>query len=289
MGRKKRWTVNEMKKYGDFCGFDLLQAMIDELKVGMQGYYNNSTVIRDGKDLEEFRALIATAFETGARIGEAVGKGWANSEKNSIEQRKVEGLLSENFTVNIDEIIVKFQIEKRYDAKGKTTKYKATDESEMRWEKESDAIASGHPYEPYEGWETKQEYDVRKISIPRQEPLNDIMIDYVERNDGRLFNRKNERFDTYYNMFYRALKEAHRRAVEDRGYSDVADPGEFPPHRLRAEKATMMATRYKLRDNQIDEWFSWESGQSSVYTTLQAVTFDEMSDAAKKLWSSRVP
>jgi integrase len=279
-----RWTVNQMKKYGDFCGFDLLKSMINEFEVGMQGFYNNSKVIRDMNELEEFRALTATAFETGARIGEVIGKGWANSENNDISERKIEGLMSDNFTVTADEIVVKFQIEKRYKTKEKVTKYKATDDSEMRWDSEEKAEKSDHPYEPYSGWKTEQEYDVRKIAIPINEPLNDIMLDWVDRVDGRLFNRREEKFNSYYNRFYRALKEVHRRAVMDQGYSDSAPPGEFPPHRLRAEKATMMATRYKLRDNQIDEWFAWESGQSSVYTTLQAVTFEEMSEAAKKIW-----
>lgn len=273
-----------MKEYGDFCGFDLLQAMIDEFKVGMKGYYNNSRVVRDEPELEEFQALTATCFETGARIGEVVGKGRVSPEKNQIEERKIEGLQSDNFTITADEIITKFQIEKRYKTKRKVTKYKATDDSEMRWKSEEKAESSEHPFEPYTGWETEQDYDVRKISIPIDEPLNDPMIEWMKENEDKLFNKPNERFDSYYNRYYRALREVHKRAILNKNFSDVAEGGEFPPHRLRAEKATMMATRYKLRDNQIDEWFSWESGQSSVYTTLQAVTFEEMNKAAKDIW-----
>lgn len=285
MTEEKRWTVEKMKKYGDFCGFNLLKAMISEFEVDMKGYYNISRVIRNQREKEEFQALTATVFETGARIGEAVGKvGYPNPSKNQIEQREIEGLRSENFSLTTDEVKVRFQIEKRYKTSKKTTKYKATDESKMRWDTEEKAMKSDHTYEPYSGWVTEQEYDIRKISIPINEPLNDIMIDWVERSDGQLFNKTGEKFNSYYNRYYRALKEVHRRATENQGYNDNAPPGEFPPHRLRAEKATMMATRYKLRDNQIDEWFSWESGQSSVYTTLQAVTFKEMKEAAEKIW-----
>lgn len=242
-----------MKRYRKFCGWDTLLKLIEQVQIGMKGYARQ-ILIHNERELQQGRALIATIFETGARIGEVIGG------------PNIEGLHVKDFHRITDrEVNVIFTIEKRYRKIRKVIKYRATDGTRLRWRTEEEAKKSGHPYEPYEGYETKRVIEIRNIVFPRKEPLVPIMLGWVERirrekgKDGKLF-------DFTYNRAYNIIKKAGEAIGED-----------FPPHRLRAERATQLAVEYDFDDSELTEWFEWKNAKEAHnYTVLAPKIHEKM-------------
>ena len=243
---KPRWTIKLMKVYRQFCGWDTLLDLIGMVRVGLKGW-NGETLIHDEVEENEGRALIATTFETGARIQEAL-------------QMRVR-----DFRFEEDRVYAIFNIVKRYRKERRVIKYRATDGTKLRWDTEEEAKASGHPYEPYEGYTTRKEIEIRNIAFPRREPLVPIMekwIKFVSETKGEnayLFNIN-------YNKAYRII----RRAGEEMGQ-------EWTPHRLRAERATQLAIEYEFSDHELTEWFAWRNpAVAHDYTTLAPKIIEKM-------------
>lgn len=255
----KRWTIDKMKEYRKFCGWDFLERLIDHIDYDLRGP-SKETLVHDEEEQKELRALTAITFETGARIGEAIG---------SDEHHHIPGMAKEDFDLSRKEYVTAiFEIEKSYKKVENATKFKATDETKLRWSSEEEAKRSGHPYEAYEGFTTERDMAVRHVAIPKSEPLVGIMVDWIqESNEGKLF-------DVKYNKYYRTITSAGKKLGT-----------EFPPHRLRAERATQLATEYKLSDHKLTEWFAWRDPRMARdYTSLAEVTAEEMLEGAKEMF-----
>jgi len=252
---KRRWTVKMMKVYRRFCGWDTLKALIDAVEVGLRGPVGE-ILIHDEVEMREARAMIATIFETGARVCEVIGQ-----EKPD----GIEGLKCNDISVVGNRVNVVFNIEKRYRKKKKVIKYRATDGTKLRWASEEEAKRSGHPYEPYEGYVSEREIEIRNIVFPKWEPLVPIMLDWVE--EVRRVDMENAKlFNISYNRAYRIIKKAGERIGED-----------FPPHRLRAERATQLVLEYGFDDHELTEWFMWKSPViAHDYTTLAPKIVEKM-------------
>jgi len=252
---KKRWTVKMMKVYRKFCGWDTLKDLINAVEIGLRGY-SREILIHDEVERKEARAMIATVFETGARICEVIGQNKPGG---------IEGLKCNDISVIGDRVNVIFNIEKRYVKKQKVIKYRAIDGTKLRWLTEEDARKSGHPYEPYEGFISEREVEIRNIVFPKWEPLVPIMLDWVE--EVRRVDGENAKlFSITYNKAYRIIKRAGERIGED-----------FPPHRLRAERATQLVLEYGFDDHELTEWFMWKSPViAHDYTTLAPKIVEKM-------------
>ena len=244
---KKRWTVAMMKVYRRFCGWDTLLRLVMAVDFDLRGP-SGERLIRDEVERDMGRALIAAVFLCGARIGEGLG------------------LRAGDVNVLGDRVQVVFNVEKRYRLmKLKVVKFKAVDETKLRWSSEEEAKQSGHPYEPYQGFLTEKVVEIRNIVFPRREPLTPFMLSWVERvkvekgGDAKLFSFS-------YNKAYRIIRKAGEKIGED-----------FPPHRLRAERATQLVLEYGFNDFELTEWFNWKSPVvAQNYTTLAPRIIEKM-------------
>jgi len=252
---KRRWTVEMMKVYRKFCGWDVLERLIAVVRVGVRGP-SGEILVRDEREKEGAGAMIATLFETGARISEVIGQDRDDG---------IPGLRPRDFSVRGDRVNVIFEIGKRYRKKAGVTKYRAIDGSKMRWETEEDARKSSHAYEPYQGYMTERRIELRNLVLPKWEPLVPSMLGWVERikeeagEDAKLFSFG-------YNKAYRIIKKAGEKIGED-----------FPPHRLRAERATQLVLEYGFTDHELTDWFMWESPKvAHDYTTLAPKIMEKM-------------
>jgi len=252
---KKRWTVEMMKVYRKFCGWDTLKKLIQAIDYDLRGP-SGEILVHNDLERDEARAMIATTFETGARICEVIGQD---------KRGGLEGLRCSDITVSGDKVNVIFNLEKQYRKKMKVTKYRATDGTKMRWVSEEEAKRSGHPHEPYEGYLTERQVEIRNITFPKYEPLVSMMLDWVE----KVKNEKGENaklFNLTYNRAYRIIKKAGEKIGED-----------FPPHRLRAERATQLVLEYDFDDHDLTEWFVWKSpAVAHDYTTLAPKIMEKM-------------
>jgi hypothetical protein len=242
-----------MKVYRKFCGWDLLERLIEAVDFDLHGPCGE-VLVHDEREKEEARAMIATTFECGARICEVIG-----------QPGGFEGLRCSDITVSGDRVNVIFNVEKRYRKKLKVIKFRATDGTKMRWDSEEEARKSKHPYESYEGYVTERKIEIRNIVFPKREPLVPVMLTWVERvrrekgENAKLFNIS-------YNKAYRIIKKAGEKIGED-----------FPPHRLRAERATQLVLEYGFNDFELTEWFLWKSpAVAHDYTTLAPKIMEKM-------------
>jgi len=253
--RKRRWTIEMMKVYRKFCGWDTLRRLIDAADIGLRGP-SGEILIHDEWERDQARGLIATVFETGARISEIIGQ----SKPGGLS-----GLRCRDVMVRGDAVNVIFMIAKRYRKKKKVIKYRAIDGSRLRFRTEEEAISSGHQYEPYEGYETERVIEVRNIVFPIRESLVPIMLHWVNIVREKL-GEDSKLFDLKYNKAYRIIRKAGEKIGED-----------FPPHRLRAERATQLVLEYGLDDHELTEWFQWKSPViAHSYTTLAPKIVDKM-------------
>jgi hypothetical protein len=249
---KRRWTVGMMKVYRRFCGWETLLRLVDAVDFDLRGF-SGERLIHDEVERDMARALIATVFECGARICEVIGGS------------SVPGLRAGDVTVLGDRVQVVFNIEKRYRKRQKVTKFRAIDGSRLRWTSREEAEKSGRPYEPYVGYLTDRVVEIRNIVFPKWEPLAPIMLGWMERVkadkglEAKLFNIS-------YNKAYRIIRRAGEKIGED-----------FPPHRLRAERATQLVLEYGFNDFELTEWFMWKSSEiARNYTTLAPRIIEKM-------------
>jgi len=259
---KKKWTISKMKIYRDFCGWETLLELIDAIDIGLKGL-SGEYLIKDEIDRLQGRALIATIFETGARISEVIG------------QNKPEGLIGlRTNDIRVGDVLINviLQLAKRYRKIMKVKKYRAIDGTKLRWGKIEDAIDSGHPFEEYEGFETERVIDIRNIVFPRNEPLVPYMLDWLDFCNKK---RRKKLFNLSYQKAYRMVRMAGEQIGE-----------EFTPHRLRAERATQLVLKYGFNDGELTDWFSWKSPEMAHdYTTLAPKVVEKMEVVAKrKLW-----
>jgi len=166
-------------------------------------------------------------------------------------------LTTEDIKVSEGTVNAMFMIEKRYKKVKKVTKFRATDGVKLRWRTREEAMLSGHTFEEYEGYETKPNPDLRNVVFPLSEPLAPAVVDWrdfvfeTHGEGARLFNLK-------YNRAYRLIRCAGMEVGLD-----------FPPHRLRAERATQLAIEYEFTDGELTEWFNWKDPiVAHEYTTL---------------------
>jgi len=266
MMRKKRWNVTRMLEYGKFCGWGVLKHLVEAVEIGLRDPLpsQNHVLIKDAYEKAEARALIATTFETGARISEVL----------RLTPRSFQVVSSPE-----EAVVVTLTLSKRYRKKSRVAKYKATDGSAMRWLTEEKALRSGRPYEEYLGWLTEPVLAIRRVEIPFSrenpevsEPLARVMMAWVDYKSQK--NPDEKLFFDY------ILDEKNREA---RAYRICRAAGEaigeeFPPHRLRAERATYLATECELTSDELQEWFAWQSPtMSKRYTTLKPII-------KRKLW-----
>ena len=286
----KKWTVDKMKEYGDFCGFDTLRQLMNNIEINMKGK-SDAVLIKNKKEKEEARALVATIFETGARIREITGQ--------KEDRKRIPGLHYGDIVLpSADWIEVTLRTEKSFDKIGEKTKYKATNGSKYRWETEKEAEKSGRPYEEYDGWITEKGYKLRKFKIPANEPLVDTMIDWWRKKGKKEKPTKPDWIDEetwenyadrekkgrgikvfgnwlYYNKVWNITRVAGEKMNE-----------EFPPHRLRAERATHLMVKYGLPELSVNEWFRWED-EAKRYATLKPVTSEQMLTKSKRLYGAK--
>jgi len=250
---KKRWTVEMMKVYRKFCGWDLLERLIEAVDFDLRGPCGE-VLVHDEQEREEARAMIATTFECGARICEVIG-----------QPGGFEGLRCSDITVLGDRVNTVFNVEKRYRKELKVIKFRATDGTKMRWNSEEEAQRSSHPYESYEGYVTERKIEIRNIVFPKREPLVPVMLAWVEKVKKEK-GEKAKLFNISYNKAYRIIKKAGEKIGED-----------FPPHRLRAERATQLVLEYGFNDFELTEWFLWKSpAVAHDYTTLAPKIMEKM-------------
>jgi integrase len=214
-------------------------------------------LIHNENEKQQAQAMVATIFETGARIGEVIG-----------HRRFIldfPGLKCKDIKSSQDAIAVVFSIEKRYDKTATTIKYRATNGTKMHWTSEEEAKRSGHPFEPYQGYLTKRCITIRNIVFPNKEPLVPIMMSWVEKTKKEK-DENAKLFNISYNKAYRIITATGRKLGLD-----------FPPHRLRAERATQLVVEYGFTDHDLTEWFSWKSPVVALdYTTVVPVIIEKM-------------
>lgn len=258
---KQRWTISMMKKYRKFCGWDKLNDLIWAVEIGMRGP-SKEILVHDEWEQREAQAAIATIFETGARSCEVLGQ---------YEKGEINGLKASDFEEKDDLLIVTLELEKRYGKTKTVTKYKATDESKMRWKTMEEAMESQRPFEEYKGYETKRKLAIRRFTIYKREPLVPTMLNWageITKNGG------DKLFKIRYNRFYRIITEAGKKIGL-----------EFPPHRLRAERATQLALEYDRDGDSITTWFEWLDPSTAYdYTSLAPKVEKEMMEKAREMW-----
>jgi integrase len=229
--------------------------MINSIEVYFIGKYNE-TLIFNESERDEARALMATIFETGARVSEVLGQPTPGG---------LDGLRCRDINIGENMVNVVFNIAKRYRKIGEAVKYKAIDGVKLRWNTEDEAKKSGHKYKMYLGFSTKRVVDIRNVAFPTKEPLTPYIINWVK----KIKEEKGDEiklFTLHYNRFYRIIKRAGELINED-----------FPPHRLRAERATCLALNYNFTDHELMEWFSWKTSEvAQTYTTLAPRYFNKM-------------
>jgi len=169
---KNRWVIGNMKVYRQFFGWKNMIMLVKLAKVGLKGHLGE-TLIHNQQEQNEAGGLIATVFENGMRIGEALG---TREKDQGLDGIRVNDIKSDGEVVNAI-----FQIEKRYrKVGGKVTKYKATDGTFLRWNILEEAEASGKSFEEYEGYNTKRVPEIRNIEYSAFEPLVPIMLEWIE-------------------------------------------------------------------------------------------------------------
>jgi len=253
---KERWTIEKMKDYRKFCGWDTLREIVDAVDIDLKGP-SGEILIHNDLERDEGRAMVATVFETGSRICETIGQG---------EDTGFDGMLCSDFNIGFDRVITTFKIEKRYTKLRRVTKYKAVDGCKLRWISEAEAIKSGHEYEPYSGYLTERETALRNIVIPLNEPLANIMVNWVKELKHKK-DSSDKIFDIKYNRAYRIITNAAK----------VVGVEDFPPHRLRAERATQLVLEYGLDDHELTDWFAWKNPKEAHdYTTLAPRIVEKM-------------
>jgi integrase len=186
------------------------------------------------------RALFATAFLTGGRISEVLA------------------LRPHNFTVDADEVLIKgMSLLKRY------KKLEAFQEwidvlpdnrlkALFKWDAEQERY-----------WRTryatmKLEEERDPFSIPRNEPLCDLMVDWVQSHyDYTYLFPGYRRKALSYIRVYQLFREVTL------GYEDVKDNTEpqrvhLYPHWLRAQRASCLISFYNLRMEAMMQFLGWE-------------------------------
>ena len=256
VGAKKRWNISFMQKYRKFCGWQTLLDMIKGLDFDVLGPQGEK-LFHTQEDLDQAAGLIATVFQTGCRICEAIGQTRPDGTR---------GMKPTDFTILEDRVTFVFEIEKRYIKIGRTiTKYKAVDRSRLRWDTLEEAEASGRPYEEYEGYNTERQTALRNADFSIKEPLVPVLLEWRQKALGM---KSEYLFSLKYNKAYRIIKAAGAKF----GY-------DFPPHRLRAERATQLRFQTKMSSEELQDWFSWKSVKEAInYTSLAPLTQAKMYD-----------
>jgi len=203
---RRRSVEEEIKKLGGFVGWKRLLELAAKFQ---------------GPKARRNRALYATAFLTGGRIGEVLL------------------LKTENFTIDDEEITVEgMRLFKRYEKIGEWT--------EWRKEKPKNKLARLYKYDKEKGlyyrtrYHTKKKEDYRSpFSFPREEPLAPILIDWIESRDGWLF-------------------PGYKGPLSYiRAYQILTSIG-IHPHWLRAQRASCLISFYGLKMEEMMEWMGWE-------------------------------
>ena len=248
---KQRWTISKIKEARGFMGWSKLIQIVKAVDVGLRDEYNHVLISND-MEKAEGRALVATLFETGGRVSEVLR------------------LRPKDFKSDDNFVYVTLQLAKRFVKVGKVAKYRATDETKLRWDTEQEALSSGHPYSEYVGWLTRARVDYRISSIPRHEPLVKIMlpwVDYIGKQDpdGLLFLPHLENENSRYIRAYRICVQAGQ-----------AVGLETPPHRFRAERGCQLALEYGLSPHELAEWFGWrDMSMSFEYISMAPKIYEK--------------
>ncbi|MBU0906734.1 MAG: hypothetical protein KKE05_01100 [Nanoarchaeota archaeon] len=254
---KKRWNISQMQIARKFCGWETLKKMMKSCNENLRGPHNEK-LLNTPEQMDEAEGLIATVFQTGCRICEAIG------------QKRIDGTMGmkpTDFSVFEDRVAFVFEIEKRYTKIGRQIqKYKAVDRSKLRWDTLEEANASGRPHEEYMGYMTERQIKLRNNDFSRLEPLVPHLLAWKkiaqENDQEHLFNYLHRN----YNKAYRIVKATGRIVSLD-----------FPPHRLRAERATQLRLEANMSSEELQNWFSWKSVKEAInYTTLAPQTQAKM-------------
>jgi hypothetical protein len=293
--KKKRWTTEKMKEYLQFCGYEVLEQLLNNMKViyeeklhGLSG----EILLDTEKEVKACQNCMVTTFVTGSRIGEVLGQEFSKrygygSLPEDLEKYKNEkmteeilekhpelsgiaGLYSKHFQETETSFIVTVNLEKKYKYSQEVQRFRATDDSEMRWDTKLEAIQSGRPFESYKGFTTKRKRKIRRVSIPKGEPFAEKMYKFAKSRNGKLFP------ELRYNKFYRVITKA----------GDLEDM-DFPPHRLRAERATQFVLEYGMDIEDLVDWFSWEEFKQALeYASLAPKVSEKMEKAVKEKYGS---
>lgn len=264
-GEYKRWKIEKIKRirrsYNEGEIAQDIQDLLNQVVIGLKGPMDE-TLIKHEIEREEARNAIRTIFITGARVCEILGQG---------KEDGVPGLMKDDITFDEkNNPIFTIELEKKYEAKNKVTRYKATEGSEMRFDNPEKAKKLGYPVTEYEGYTTKKKMKIRRVTIPRSEKFLDEILEWENKV------QREKMFDIKYNRFYRIITSSGE---------NKNDRTHWCPHRLRAERATQLVLLYGMEVETLKDWMAWESvDQALDYASLKPETDRGMMEKSKEVW-----
>lgn len=168
------------------------------------------------------QALYATAFLTGGRIGEVLL------------------LRTDNFDIGEEEVVVKrMRLFKRYEKVGEW----------LEWVKEKPQTRLARLFKLNEGrgqyyrkrYETEKKEEYRSdFSFPADEPLAQVLVNWVEHLNDYLFSG------------YRQKQLSYIRAYQ------ILTSINIYPHWLRAQRASCLISFYGMKMEEMMEWMGWQ-------------------------------
>jgi integrase len=257
-GEYRRFRVGELPR---FCGWDVLLRLIRECE--NTPYLKGSQLFKLTEEEKERlrrrlvmrdKALIATLFELGSRVSEALM------------------LRKSNFEVLPDRIIVRdAPVVKRYEKIG---------EHVEKWEGEGEPsdTRTWHWSSRYDAWirrrlVTRPRMDRRNVlEIPRFEPLTPYIVGWLEQlpsSDSWMFPSygKNPNKPITATRAYQIVRGIGLRA----GVKDICC------HWFRSMRASQLCEEYGWREYELIRFFSWQSDRyARLYAKLSSAKLFEL-------------
>ena len=231
----------------------------------------------------EHKAFIVTLLKLGGRICEIIGLPSEKNDKN-YDKWYIEPITCESISdndIDSDDIIVRgLGVSKRYIKQTSYMERKPNPRpprSQVNlwtWDDEKQEFFRRR-------WRTqRKDIPRRPFRFPKEEPMNDIMLDWVEYvrvNRGPkefLFARK-------YIYWYCFLRELD--PMKNKYSSKIVLWNHIYPHLFRALRATQLGQEYGMDSAAIADWGEWETLDIvRKYVGTEAVTQEKMRIGVKK-------
>ncbi|MBA7702440.1 hypothetical protein ES703_111208 [subsurface metagenome] len=185
------------------------------------------------------QALIAALFETGGRISEVL----------ALRRWNVDLTLHPDVAV-----IQNMPLLKRFQAVGKTTKWKCVGHCKKRWNTKPSLLEyQTHDIREYEGWLTKTIKDQRTFPIRLDEPLTAYFIKWVK----TVRKPRDPLFRIKRSAAYVRVRNVGKELNTSIPLATIRS-SQLYAHFFRAERACQLAFDYGFTDNDLDRFFGWK-------------------------------